>query len=180
MPLNGEREWQRNGGRWMNSVRDICLPASIITAAACFERTVLHLLLHLLLSPHWSTRPASRQEFNNPNHRLSSVNQRSFRQSQVKFSLQSQSINPGSEGKDRRGGGCRLRPRGDSGYLNQHPDWHVQLCMGISVSCGLSPDTFLRAQTGMEDQTSSFFSGDMSGHDNWSESSESSVARHVI
>lgn len=77
----------------MNSVRDVCLPASIITAAACFESTVLH-LLHLLLSPHWSTRPASRQE------------------SQVKFSLQSQSINRGSEVKDRRGGVSTAPQRG--------------------------------------------------------------------
>ena len=88
------------------------LPASIITAAACFESTVLHLLLLLLLhllSPHWSTRPASLQEFNNLNHWSSSVNQLSFRQSQVKFSLQSQSINPSSEGI--AGGGLSNAPQ---------------------------------------------------------------------
>lgn len=50
-------EWRQMDGRWLDSVRDICLPASIVTAAACVKSTALSSYhLRLLSAPISSQR----------------------------------------------------------------------------------------------------------------------------
>lgn len=131
----------------MDGEREGHLPASIITAAACFESTVsppppiMHHHLYPLL-PHWSNH--LKRNSTTWNHRSASITQRLSAGSKTitgrTFNLSIAIHQTGLEGGQQH-------PRGDCGYLNNHWLTSGSSNWGISASCGLPSDTraFLRA-----------------------------------